>query len=170
MLDRPDLRIVDTREMPWAPLTGVQGGKVRMLAGDPGQPMARIVFLPAGADTLELMDGEGDHVFGLLLEGEVKLGGEGAPRIVKADWFVNASPGAPRCFAVAGSPTRAVMLQWRMRAPGGDDAEHPPSGAIGTHGGRATCRWTRCSRSRRAPTAPVSACSAPATASWRTWR
>ena len=49
LIERPDLTLLDTREMPWEPFSGLAGGKVKILSRDQeGNATVMLVWLPPG--------------------------------------------------------------------------------------------------------------------------
>jgi hypothetical protein len=117
VISRPDVRILDTREMPWEPLGSRGAAKVRILARDSaGAVTVRMVFVPPGGAAVEpLPSRPGDRECAMVLEGELTVAGDDGPQVVRVGYFMDRAPGAPDGLEPSGpSETGAVVLHWRM--------------------------------------------------------
>jgi hypothetical protein len=117
VLDRPDVRIVSTREMTWEDIPEAPGARVKLLSVDQaGLPSARIVFLPPGEQAVPgLPTGPEDHELAYVIEGDLHVAGADGPELRRAGWFMHRAPGAPEGIVpAASSEVGAVVLQWRM--------------------------------------------------------
>lgn len=126
VIDRPDARILDTRELPWAPLGDDPAARVRELAHDAaGVATVRMVYFPPGEAPLPpLATAEGEHECAMVLEGELPVADGDDVVAARAGWYMNRPAGAPPGLVPAG-PTEvgAVVLQWRI----GPDTFHVPA-------------------------------------------
>jgi quercetin dioxygenase-like cupin family protein len=116
VLDAGGARIIDTREMDWAPVDDT-ATRVRVLSVDANrEPTVRQVFLPPGQIAPPpLATAADEHEFALVLEGELTVQGADGPQVVKQDAFMIREPGAPEALVpIAPSPTGAMLLQWRI--------------------------------------------------------
>jgi hypothetical protein len=117
VIDRPDARILDTRELPWRPLGDVPGARVRELAFDgAGNATARMVYFPPGDAALPgLATRAEEHESALVLDGELAVKEGDRTFLAKRGWYMDRPAGAPEGLVPAGpSEVGATVLQWRM--------------------------------------------------------
>lgn len=126
VIDRPDLTLLDTRQMPWESFDGLPNGKVKVLSrSEDGTPIVMMVWLPPGEiEGLELPHRHYHRTireFSFMLEGELPHWEyrnaeqqEGDLVVVRRGFFMERSPGSIHGLEVGpSSPTGCVLLCWR---------------------------------------------------------
>lgn len=126
VLERPDLSILDTREMTWEDHDGIAGTKIKVLSRhDDGEATVSLLLLPPGdlprVDLPHRHFHRTVHECGYVLEGEVLIWEyadaeqqEGELVVARPGYFMNRPPGSLHGIeAGASSPTGAVILEWR---------------------------------------------------------
>lgn len=127
LLDAGGVRVLDTRNMPWARFAGLERGKVKLLTHDQdGNPGAFLVWIPPG----EIVEGWAlphRHYHRSIQENSFMLAGElphweyenkeqqaGARLIVRPGYFLDRSPGSIHGLEPGlTSATGCILLQWR---------------------------------------------------------
>jgi hypothetical protein len=130
VLQRDDLRIVDTREMFWDAYDGLSGTKIKVLSRDAEDlPSTSLIWLPPGdLPSVELPHRhyhKTAHEFLYVLEGELVIWEyadaaqqEGDLIVGRPGYFMNRRPGSVHGLeAGVSTPTGAVVIEWRT-APG----------------------------------------------------
>jgi uncharacterized cupin superfamily protein len=130
VLERDDLRIVDSREMAWEPHDGIPGSKIKVLSRFPdGQAQTSVLWLPPGdLPKLDLPHRHYHataHEFIYVLEGEVVIweyadADQQEGDLIKArpGFFMNRAKGSLHGIEAGySSPTGSILLEWRT-APG----------------------------------------------------
>jgi hypothetical protein len=125
VLDRPDVTLLDTREMQWEDFPGLEGARVKMLSrDDAGNGVTWLIWLPG---ELPSVGRPHRHYHRTIREFSFMLAGElphweyrdaeqqqGDLVVVREGWFMERQPGSVHGLEVGpSSETGCVLLQWR---------------------------------------------------------
>lgn len=126
VLERPDVTLLDTREMPWQEFEGLAGARVKVLSRDErGNGMVWLVWLPPGEVPGVALPHRHFHrtirEFSYMVSGELPhweyrnaAQEHGDLVVVREGFFMERAPGSVHGLEVGpSSPTGCVMLQWR---------------------------------------------------------
>jgi hypothetical protein len=127
IIDRPDLRLLDTREMPWEDFDGWKGAKVKVLSRDASErAMVMLVWMPPGPRR----QGRHRHYHRTVRENGFILAGElphweyadasqarGEVVMFREGFYMDRPPGGPGLHgSEPGGPvseTGCLLLTWR---------------------------------------------------------
>lgn len=125
VLDRPDVTILDTREMPWTDFAGLDGARVKMLSRDAaGNGVTWLIWLPG---ELPSVGRPHRHYHRTIREFSFMVAGElphweyrnaaqqqGDLVVVREGYFMERLPGSVHGLEEGpSSPVGCVLLQWR---------------------------------------------------------
>ena len=124
VLARPDLTLLDTREMPWEPCPGIPGGKQKILSRDAdGDPRVQITWIPPGLSHPEPSRHyhRTVHERGFVLFGELPMreyasvdDERGRPVVFRRGYYMDWAPGSQHGIDPdVSSCVGFVMLDWR---------------------------------------------------------
>jgi len=125
VLDRPDVTLLDTREMPWEGFAGLEGSRVKMLSRDAaGNGVTWLIWLPADIPSVGRPHRHYHrtiHEFSYMVAGELPhweyrdaAQQRGDLVVVREGFFMERQPGS--VHGLEEGPSAAVgcvLLQWR---------------------------------------------------------
>jgi len=125
VLDRPDVTILDTREMPWEEFSGLAGARVKMLTRDgDGNGLVWLIWLPGDIPSVGRPHRHyhrSIHEFSYMISGELPHWEyrnaeqqQGDLVVVRSGYFMERQPGS--VHGLEEGPSSAigcVLLQWR---------------------------------------------------------
>jgi hypothetical protein len=124
VLARPDLTLLDTREMAWEPCPGIPGGNQKVLSRDAnGVPCVQLTWIPPGLSHAEPSRHYHQTVRerGLVLFGELPMreyaspdDERGRPVVFRQGYYMDRAPGSVHGIDPdVSSAVGFVMLDWR---------------------------------------------------------
>jgi len=124
IVTRPDLTLLDTRDMPWEPMPGIPGAMQKVLSRDlDGDPRVQITWMPPGLrhDEPSRHYHRTVHERGFALFGELPMreyasveDERGRPVLFRAGYYMDRLPGSVHGIDPdASSSVGFMMLDWR---------------------------------------------------------
>ena len=125
VIDRPDLTILDTREMEWEEFAGLKGARIKVLSRDEeGEPSVFLVWLPPGRLISDLPHRHYHRTireYGFTLAGELPHWEyenaeqrEGDLVVFQEGYYMDRAPGSLHGLEPGPtSPIGCVVLMWR---------------------------------------------------------